>query len=490
MPENKKDVFLILDEMKKKILGISDRNPKGMDGFLISFLPVSEAINSIDYKKPWKPNMTSPNNVTPPAQPGDPEVTTDIAKRYENLANTCTLVDSKIMLNEVYQAIENSSTISQTWEIIIKGANVVPMNPTQEALQKEQYNKYFPRLRKTKKDDDGEDVEVDTKEYKAYKEYQEKYADALRNYANEYLAAMSTRITAQLWGTTGKGALQKVDRAWDEWVSLGYKEFIEQAIDNLSAMGTDAAAHMIAAAKKKFEAYRIAAQGVIPVTSQYVEIFPSNWCDLDDNEGWTDYDYSWEKKTQTTEVETTSFSASGGISFGFWSAKASVSHEKREEHNDLQVDGLELKFSYALLDINRPWLDALMFDLGNWFLVGDYPAGAISNGKMSQVFPENNAGAWLPIIPTKMLVIKNLWIKTNNIHEHFDSLMTKVGVSGSVGIGPFNLSGNYSHSKTNTSFVAEKEGEGLSIKGINIMAYGSVLVQESPKVASPKEKTD
>jgi hypothetical protein len=173
MPENKKDVFVILDEMKKKVLGISDRNPKGMDGFLVSFLPVGEAINPDDYKKPWKPNMTSPNNVTPPAQPGAPEVTDDIAKRYENLANTCTLVDSKIQLNEIYQAIENSSTISQTWEIVVKGANAMPLPAEQEKFQKEQFAKFFPRLRKTKKDDDGEDVEVDTKEYKAYKALKE-----------------------------------------------------------------------------------------------------------------------------------------------------------------------------------------------------------------------------------------------------------------------------------------------------------------------------
>src|SRR5207253_1462385 len=155
------------------------------------------------------------------------------------------------------------------------------------------------------------DVEIDTKEYKAYKEFEGKYQDALRAYATEYLVAMSNRQTAQLWGVTGKIPLQKVDRAWDEWVSLGSKEFIEQAIDNLAAMGTDAAAHMIAQAKKKFEAYRVATQGVIPVTSQYVEIFPSNWSEVTDgNDGWTNYEYNWSKKTETTDVTTSSFSAS------------------------------------------------------------------------------------------------------------------------------------------------------------------------------------
>jgi hypothetical protein len=488
MPDNKKDVFVILEEMKRRVLGITDKNPKAPDGFLVSFLPTGEAVNPDDFKKPYKPNMTSPNNVQPPAQPGDPEVTADIGKRYENLANTCTLVDSKIRLNEIYQPIENSSTISQTWEIIIKGANVMPMDPAQEEFQKKQFAKFFPRLRKTIKDEDGQDVEVNTKEYKAYKEFETKYGNALLEYAAAYQVAMSNRQTAQTWGITGKIPLRKVDSAWNEWVSLGSKEFIEQAIDNLAAMGTDAAAHMIAMAKKKFEAYSIATQGVIPVTSQYVEIFPSNWCETNvENDGWTNYEYSWEKKVETTKVETSIFSANGGVSFGFWSAKANVSRDKREEHNDLQVDGLEMKFSYTILDVNRPWLDTLLFDLGNWFLVGDFPKGSISNGKMDQVFPETNARAWLPIIPKKIIVLKNLWIKTNHIHDHFDSLTKEVGGGGSVGIGPFNLSGSYSSSKTNTTFTAEKEGEGLSVKGVQIMGWISNLVQFSPKIDAPKK---
>jgi len=484
----KKDVYVILAELKRRMLGVSDRDPKGMQGFLVSFLPTGSPVNPDDFKKPWKPNMTSPNNVQPPAQPGAPEVTDDIAKRYENLANTCTLVDSKIRLNEIYQAIENSSTISQAWEIIIKGANVMPLDPAQEQLQKKQYDKFFPRLRKTVKDEDGQDIEVDTKEYKAYKEYQEKYQNALRNYATEYMVAMSNRQTAHLWGVIGKGPLQKVDSAWDEWGSLGSKELIEQANDNLAAMGSDAAAHMIAVAKKKFEAYRIATQGVIPVTSQYVEIFPSNWCETNvENDGWTNYEYSWQKETTTTEQEATSFSVGGGVSFGFWSARADVSHEHREEHNDKLVDGLEVRVSYAILDINRPWLDTILFDLGNWFLVGNYPKGSISNGRMDQVFPETNAGPWLPIIPKKLIAIKNLWIKTTHIHEHFDSIVNTVGVGGSVGIGPFSLSGRYDHSKKNTTFMAEKEGEGLSVKGTQIIGWISNLVQLSPKIDAPRD---
>ena len=156
MPDNKKDVFKILDEMKRRVLGINDQNPTGMQGFLVSFLPTGQPVNPDDYKKPWKPNLTSLTNVTPPppveGEAGIPD-TSDIAKRYESLANTCTLVDDKIQLNELHQVIPNSSTISQTWELIINGANVMPLPPEQEEFQKKQRDKYYPRLKTTVKDD-------------------------------------------------------------------------------------------------------------------------------------------------------------------------------------------------------------------------------------------------------------------------------------------------------------------------------------------------
>lgn len=481
------DVYKILSDVKKQALGISDNMPAGLPGIIISFLPTGEPINPDDFTKPWKPNMTaSPQPPTPAgAAPADGiQDTSDIGKRYENLSNTCTLVDKKLMLSDNYQAVENGASISQAWEIIIDGANVMPLPPEQEAFQKQQRDKYLPRLRKTIKDDDGGDVDVDTKEYKAYKDYEKKYNAAVRNYANIYLANMSNRQTAQLWGVMGKTYVADVNDAWDEWTSLGYKQFIEEAKDNLAAMGTDAAAHMIAAAKKKFEAYRVATSGVIPVTSQYVEMFPSNWAEKDNIDGWTTYSYDSSKSVTTNTVTTTSAKVSGG----FWCFKAQGSYDKREEHTNANTDKLTVSFSYALVEISRPWLDTLMFDLGNWFLVGNHPKASISTGKMDQVTrPDSGSDAWLPIIPQYLFVIKNLVINAANIHDSFDSVSTSAGGGGSFGWGPFSLGGSYSHSKDSKTYVAEKTGEGLEVKGAQILGWISHLVPASPKIDAPKD---
>jgi len=487
MPENAKDVYAILDELKKRACGMSDAFPNGNEGQIMSFLPIAEAIYPDDFRNPWKPQLTSPANSTEPADPAT--VSAEIAKRYETLANTCTLVDRKLKISDVYQSMETSSTLSQTWENIVKAAQIVQSDPALADFYKQQFETYHKRLRKTFTDADGDTAEVDTPEYKAYKEYQEKYYMAKRLYAAAYRAALKDPLTAGSWAVEGQFYLSKVNQAWQEWTSLGYKEPIEEAIDQTSAMGTDPSAHAIARAKQRFDLFSVATHGVIPVTSQYVEVFPSNWCEPDQNDGWTTYEYSATETHQASSSANTTYGGSAGISAGFWNASANASHNERTEHNDLTVDGLEVKFSYALLSINRPWLDTLLFDLNTWYLrsnqPGAYPKGSISSGKMDQLLPQNGGSNWLPIIPKHVLVIKNLFIKTSHIGEQFDSLKTQTDAGGSIGFGPFKLSGTYSHSKSNQTFSGKVEGEGLKVEGVQILGWLSHLVQLSPKIDPP-----
>src|SRR5690606_11884256 len=229
----------------------------------------------------------------------------------------------------------------------------------------------------------------------------------------------------------------------DEWSALGNKQFIEEALDNLAAMGVDASARMIASAKKKFEMYKVATRGVIPVESSYVEMFPSNWAD-NSVEGWTEYSYDYSKQTTVTSQEKTSFQGKAGVRLGFWSFKANAERNEEKFDEDFTSEKLKIRFNYALVEINRPWLDSLLFDLGNWFLIGDYPKGSISNGQMSQIYPDTRAATWLPIIPQYVFVVKNLVIETEDIHNTYNSLVTKTSGGGGFGFGPFNLSGAYS----------------------------------------------
>ena len=229
----------------------------------------------------------------------------------------------------------------------------------------------------------------------------------------------------------------------------------------------------------------MATQGVIPVSSSYVELFPSNWCD-DDSPGWTEYEYEWSKNTFTSSEKTSKFKGGGKLSLGFWSAKANASSDKVTKERDVNLDSLKISLKYGTVLINRPWLDTLLFDLGNWFLVGNTKKGAISTGKMSQVFPQSGADTWLPIIPKKMIVIKDLVIESKQFVQHYESLKTKVGGGGSVGFGPFKLGGSYSHSSRSSELEVEKSREKLKVKGCQIIGWISNLVQQSPKIDAPK----
>jgi len=124
--------------------------------------------------------------------------------------------------------------------------------------------------------------------------------------------------------------------------------------------------------------------------------------------------------------------------------------------------------------------------LNNWFLVGDRKKGSISTGKMDQVIGGEGADVSLPIIPTKFIVIRDLEIESKELCEHFDAMKKDLSVGGSLGYGPFKLSGSYSNSKSTTKFEAESDGEILKVKDCQIIGWLSAVVPFCPKLDSPK----
>jgi hypothetical protein len=69
-----------------------------------------------------------------------------------------------------------------------------------------------------------------TGRYAAYLKYQEKYAEAKQTLASAYSAALSDPAQIQQWPITSVSLSSAVDSAWDEWVTLGFKNEIERQL--------------------------------------------------------------------------------------------------------------------------------------------------------------------------------------------------------------------------------------------------------------------
>ena len=148
----------------------------------------------------------------------------------------------------------------------------------------------------------------------------------------------------------------------------------------------------------------------------------------------------------------------------------------------MNTSDLEVNFSYCAVDIVRPWLDMSLLNLQNWFLMGDYPKNCISDGTMQQELPADRGKepVFLPSVVTTLILVKDLKIKWGNWKSDWQTQESHVSGGGSVGWGPFAVSGHYSHGEESRDFVADSAGESLSVSGIQLLGYVSMIAPPSP----------
>jgi hypothetical protein len=163
----------------------------------------------------------------------------------------------------------------------------------------------------------------------------------------------------------------------------------------------------------------------------------------------------------------------------------SFNHTEQQSAGAAQVDGLEIDFKYAVVDIKRPWLDRSLLNLKHWFLMGDYEKGCICKGTLAQELPQNGAEpTFLPSIVTSLILIKDLSIKWTNWQADWKAHEETNSGSAVVGYGPFALGGTYSHHDEQRRFEMDATGESLTSPGIQLLGYVSTINPSSPARSS------
>ncbi|MFN0247506.1 MAG: hypothetical protein ACKV2T_11520 [Kofleriaceae bacterium] len=173
------------------------------------------------------------------------------------------------------------------------------------------------------------------------------------------------------------------------------------------------------------------------------------------------------------------------MNMGLWRGGASFQHADSKASGVSTFKNLTIRFKYCTVDVNRPWLDTSLLNLKNWFIVGNYKKGCISNGKMSQELPSGmTEPTFLPSITTSLILVKDVRIKWDDWKSQWSSHVQSNGGSASVGIYCFTASANYSHAKAKRGFSYDDSGEELVIPGIQLVGYVSVINPLSPQLDS------
>jgi hypothetical protein len=275
--------------------------------------------------------------------------------------------------------------------------------------------------------------------------------------------------------------------------------------------------------------------GSVPAKIPYSYILPTGWADPDnDDDGWqrltvtsstyskydvqhalTQSQYSWFNKSSSTggggnvSVGFLSLGGSGGSSSSSSGSQSSGSSQSSQVVGT-DAKNLTISLEYALVAMERPWVSSDLFYMQGWYLKGG-KKNCISTGKVADQL--GNAAQLLPMIPERMLVIRNVKISTSSWGSLKSVLTSAYGqsqggsssgstqVAGSAGVslGFISFGGSASHSSSHSEgqgssfstrdgssyFGTTFDGQTLTIPGAQVVAYLSDIVPACPPLDDP-----
>lgn len=492
-------IFSFLERLYSTIMKEDGKQPPPT-GLVVSMMAQGQVINPKDFLYPWTPYLGT-DDEGPDATIDKPDPLGDIIPE-QSLKNTCELVNRKLALSANYQVMPGTASISDTWEAIITSATIDPNAISHMSdAQKKKFAEVREKLYETRDIETIEkgkkvvkQTEVKTAAYQTYLEKQDAYNKANNSYVNAYLGSRENNAAKKAWAIIGKTYIDAVDGAYNDWMASGKKQ-IEEALNILAAEGSDPSAGMIAKAQNRFAVYQAAAGGVFAVKTPYVRLSPSNWCDLNvkpEEDGFMEYEGTFTKTSVKAETHHKDWHAEIKVNVGLFGGDASTKGAIDQANNDMSGDSTYIYLKYALVAIERPWLDTSLFSMDNWYMVGG-KKNSISNGTMPD---PNPAKHYLPMIPTHMIVVKNLRIKNAALQQHFDSIATSISAEASLHYGPFvSVGGGYNQTDTETNQFENSATEGLKINGMQVIGWVSEVMPSSPKMDAPvnapaKERVD
>jgi hypothetical protein len=484
-------VLTISDSIKKAMLRIDEKNP-GEDGFIYSMMPMGQPVNPADFRDPWSPYEAGtdpiPADATSAERAKADEAAQLMADRIKSAANLSRFTNRKIKLNMRGEVQPGSSDIDDTWDTIVNTAGVAVAAPKLTPDAKKRLEEAETVIRMPRADRPGQLVR--TPQYDAYVEYKKKYDDIRIQRAAAYGIAMRSAGGINAWPTEGKVWNSRVKDAYDEWSALGARGAIESALTTINAQGRDAAAYIIERSREAYRAWQFSPGQAEAALLSYVQCFPSDWSEPNTNAGgWVTVSCDQFDKQEKHSTSAQNWGASAGASFGFWSIGGGGGSSSRTEHSDYNSDSLEVQLTVGQVMIDRPWLSTSLLNVKGWGLPGQ-DKYIISNGGPLQeaAVPGANEATWLPALPTHMIVVKNVRIRSASVQRFFDERVSTSGGSASFGWGPFSFGGSGGSSSSEKSSSCHMENGWLIIDGTQLIGWVLEVMPPSPSESMMADK--
>jgi hypothetical protein len=499
----------------------SDDKPlKG--GSVYSMMTLGMPVDPADYMNPWSPQGTQtvaqaapppapvaassdPSAAVPPPPPSPEDARALAAAWKTSLLATQLLA---VTDDQTYQLYPEGKSLVFAYQAILAGMQPIDANEADDpnvlaAIAKANKALFLPAA-------DGTYTTNPTQMYQNYMDNTDAYGATVANYAVAYATARSNPAQFAIFPVTSKPLHDQVTRAKNKLIAEG-SQTIEAALDALASVGHPYQAQMVAAARSAYKDWDLQLAGAVPASNPYCLILPTDWASDDKNacQGWqtisvdqssyssystshaaSDSRFSWFNKSS-------SVGGSGGVFLGFAAFGGNASHASSSQGSDssnsssqsssghTDAKGLRIKMSYALCTVIRPWFVGDLFAMKGWYLKGGKKS-SISTGKIADQI--QNSDQLLPMIPQRMLVVRNVSITATDWGSVGSQLETSYGASqqsssasadhqaGSAGfsLGFISFGGSASHS----SSEAQGQGSSFQVKDAN-SSFGTTFQQNT-----------
>ncbi len=414
--------------------------------------------------------------VWPPdfADAWSPTNTDGQVNKAENFARLC---DESPALEPIYK--ETGKSVSSLYGQVVH-ADVItpPEDPAAKAEFEKAKDVLFDRGMIINSLGEEEEGDVESALFLNYMVKAEAYESAVTSFIEGFLGLdMTLPADQKRWALLGPRLRGPVDRAWKAW-GAAHKGKVEAALATMNQYRASSVAKVFADAGANFELAKNGSS--IPnMADWYTTLaYPANWF-APSATGYVQVTVDSNDLYTSSSSSHSSWSASGGLNLGLFSVGGGGGGSRSYQRMSSETKNFSLSFEFMRVTIRRPWLDASLFEIGNWYLEGR-PRSWLSNGKGD---PTNN-GAF-PLMPVGLIVARNVSVTATWGQSDFELITSASGGGGGFSLGPFSFGGRTSSSSTSQRFQSSWDKKTVKAPGIQIVGFINRVVPLSPPNNQP-----
>ncbi|CAA0178741.1 hypothetical protein [Tenacibaculum maritimum] len=388
------------------------------------------------------------------------------AENFANLVNAIPAAgefidDAKTQL--IYSP--KSESIDAVYDILLRFSEVAHQELTED--QQKKIDRFRKLLSETVEFEDiitGEKKTkvVDGKLKKAYLEYESHYRDALVSFNSLKLNALnSTDARAvQEFALNGKILRQKVNAAYDAWVSQGFKNEYQQivaAIDSITRRNLEVYKKDLLT---KFENAKIT--NPTSGTDFYqTTLYPATF--LTEN-NWTKFTFNKEEVDKHENKISQSLETDVKARWGLFSGSNETNYSSKNSSLDLKEEKFKITFSLAQAPISRPWFSPEFVRSSGWRFSKNSPITLFSDG---QTPPKGQ----FPFLSRSAVFIKDVTIESSSLAKALKESESKLDTKTKAGFGPISISANYNREESDSKLTTNVSEGAIEIKGMQLIGF-------------------